>query len=107
MKSSTKHWTFQRLSAILLIPLSFWLINFLHLCFQENYLETSEWLTSSLNQCSVTAWFLIVFYHAALGIQVVLEDYVSNQKIQRFSIWLTYAIFSSLALSAILVLFSR
>lgn len=102
--SATKHWWSQRLSAILLIPLSYWLVDFLQHCFQKNYFETVEWLAAPLNKIALCAWVIVVFYHAALGIQVVLEDYVSNVQKCFFAIWSVNTVFAGLTLSAIVFL---
>jgi succinate dehydrogenase / fumarate reductase membrane anchor subunit len=103
--NATKHWWSQRLSAILLIPLSYFLIDFLRHCFQKNYFETVEWLASPLNKIALLAWVIIVFYHAALGLQVVLEDYVSNLSKRFMAIWAVNGVFVLLALSCIVLLF--
>lgn len=105
MKLGTKHWSLQRLTAIALIPLSFWLLAFLKLCLQGNYFEMTQWLDSSLNKTALLIWMLIACYHATLGLQVVLEDYVSHQKNQFIAIWTTHAIFTGLALSAVVFIF--
>lgn len=105
MKSATQHWTVQRLTAIALIPLSYWLIMFLQLCLQANYFDITQWLDSTLNKSALLLWLLVTCYHAALGMQVVLEDYVSNQKKQRLAIWLVNALFASFALSTVIILF--
>lgn len=105
MKSATKHWTLQRLSALALIPLTYWLLAFLHACLQGNFFEVSQWLNAPLNKSALLFWLLITCYHAALGLQVVLEDYVSNLNKRKMAIWLVYAIFSGVAASAMVILF--
>lgn len=105
MKLASKHWWSQRLSAILLIPLSYWLVDFLRHCFQKNYFETVEWLAAPLNKIALCAWVIVVFYHAALGVQVVLEDYVSHRQKQFIAIWAVNTVFVGLALSAVVFLF--
>lgn len=105
MKSATTHWTLQRISALALIPLTYWLIRFLYACFQENFFETSEWLNAPINKSALLLWFLISCYHALLGLQVVLEDYVSNLQIRKMSIGFVYMFFIGLGLSAVVWLF--
>ncbi len=81
-KSATLHWLMQRISAIILIPLSFRFMVFLNLCMNAPYQETLDWLKLPLNMLTMIAWLLAVFYHAAIGLQVVVEDYVANQPLQ-------------------------
>lgn len=101
---ATQHWTVQRLTAILLLPLSYWFLEFLRLALNANYFEINEWLAAPLNKIALIAWFLVVFYHAAMGLQVVLEDYVSNTSKRSAAIWTAYSVFAGLGLSAIVLL---
>jgi succinate dehydrogenase / fumarate reductase, membrane anchor subunit len=81
-KSPTKHWLMQRVTAVILIPLSFQLIVFLDHCINSPYQQTVDWLKSPFNTICIEVWLLVVFYHAAIGLQVVIEDYVANQGLQ-------------------------
>jgi succinate dehydrogenase / fumarate reductase, membrane anchor subunit len=81
-KSATRHWLMQRMTAIILLPLSYQLIVFLNLCMTAPYQQTVAWLKSPLNTIGIEAWLLAVFYHSAMGLQVVVEDYVANQELQ-------------------------
>ncbi len=101
-KSGTHHWWLQRITAVALIPLSFWPIVLLNLSFEASYQETVTWLASPLNSICMVFWILSVFYHAVLGLQVVIEDYVSSEKWRIISILGTYLIFFFLMLAAII-----
>ena len=101
-KSGTHHWWLQRITAVALIPLSFWPIVLLDLSFEASYQETVTWLASPLNSICMVFWILSVFYHAVLGLQVVIEDYVSSEKWRIISILGTYLIFFFLMLAAII-----
>ncbi|MEI6336826.1 MAG: succinate dehydrogenase, hydrophobic membrane anchor protein, partial [Methylococcaceae bacterium] len=48
-KTGTSHWWMQRVTAVALVPLSFWLIIFLDLSLNAPYQETVAWLASPLN----------------------------------------------------------
>jgi succinate dehydrogenase / fumarate reductase membrane anchor subunit len=104
-KGGTSPWWMQRVSAVLLIPLSFWLINFLGLCLTASYQQTADWLASPLNTVCIMMWIIAVFYHAALGLQVVIEDYVAAEGPKIISIWAVHLIFLFLAITAILAVF--
>ena len=99
-KAGTSHWWMQRITAVALIPLTFWVIIFLDSCLNAPYQETVAWLASPLNTVFVVSWILFVFYHAALGLQVVIEDYVSSEKWRIPSIWGVNLVFLMLALAA-------
>ncbi|RIZ66790.1 MAG: succinate dehydrogenase, hydrophobic membrane anchor protein [Methylococcales bacterium] len=104
-KSGTSHWWMQRVSAVALIPLSYWLITFLDLSFHEPYQQLVVWLILPINSVCIIAWVLIAFYHAALGLQVVIEDYVANEGVKIIVVWTVNIIFFMLALAALVAVF--
>lgn len=101
-KTGTSHWWMQRVTAVALIPLSFWLITFLDLCINAPYQQTVDWLASPFNTGCIVAWILAVFYHAALGLQVVIEDYVAAEGVKIISIWVVNLAFLFLAIAALI-----
>ncbi|MGZ4980804.1 MAG: succinate dehydrogenase, hydrophobic membrane anchor protein [Methylobacter sp.] len=104
-KSGTGHWWMQRITAVALVPLSFWLIKFLGLSLTAPYQQTVDWLTSPVNTICIMAWIIAVFYHAALGLQVVIEDYVAAEGPKIISIWAVNLAFLFLAMAALLAVF--
>ena len=104
-KTGTSHWWMQRVTAVALIPLSFWLIGLLDLSLNAPYQETVTWLASPFNTVCIIAWILAVFYHAALGVQVVIEDYVSSEWLKIVSIWSANLVFMFLSLAALIAVF--
>ncbi|MDO9105296.1 MAG: succinate dehydrogenase, hydrophobic membrane anchor protein [Methylovulum sp.] len=104
-KAGTSHWWMQRVSAVALVPLSFWLIVFLDLCLTSPYQQTVGWLAVPLNSVCIVAWIVAAFYHAALGLQVVIEDYVAAEGVKIVSVWAVNLVFGFLALAALLALF--
>ena len=104
-KSGTGHWWLQRITAVALIPLSFWLLKFLGLSLTAPYQQSVDWLASPLNSTCIAAWTLAAFYHAALGLQVVIEDYVAAEGPKIISIWAANLAFLFLAIAALLAVF--
>ncbi len=104
-KTGTSHWWMQRVTAVALIPLTFWIIIFLGLCINASYPETVAWLASPLNAVCIIAWILVVFYHAASGLQVVIDDYISNERWRIASIMSVNLLFLFLALAALIAVF--
>ena len=95
----------QRVTAVALIPLSYWLITFLNLSLNAPYQHTVEWLATPLNTLCIVAWVLAVFYHAALGLQVVIEDYIAAEGIKIVAVWTVNLSFLLLALAALIAVF--
>ncbi|MGZ5013961.1 MAG: succinate dehydrogenase, hydrophobic membrane anchor protein [Methylobacter sp.] len=104
-KSGTGHWWMQRITAVALVPLSFWLIKFLGLSLTAPYQQTIDWLASPVNTVCIIAWIIAVFYHAALGLQVVIEDYIAAEGPKIISIWAVNLAFLFLAMAALLAVF--
>ena len=104
-KAGTSHWWMQRITAVALIPLSFWLITFLDLSLNAPYQETLEWLMAPVNTVCITAWIIAVFYHAALGLQVVIEDYIAAEGVKIVAVWTVNLSFLMLALAALIAVF--
>lgn len=77
-KHGVKHWWWQRLSALAMIPLSVWFVFSLMraMLFQEPEM-VSNWLGSPFSAVALIVFLVAMFTHAALGVQVVVEDYVS------------------------------
>ena len=70
------HWWHQRFTAILLIFLVTWFfaISYDILTGEANL---DMILSSPMNSGSAIIFVVVMFYHASLGMQVVIEDYVS------------------------------
>lgn len=70
------HWMHQRITAVGNIPLMLWLVwSVVHLP-SASYQDVSLWLAQPVNAILMILAVLSMFYHAVLGLQVVIEDYV-------------------------------
>ena len=79
----SKHWKYQRYSALVLTPMILWLLVRIILRPELSYGEAKEWLTLPISSLLLTLAIGVLWYHAAIGIQVVLEDYVSNHHLEK------------------------
>ncbi|OQW79573.1 MAG: succinate dehydrogenase, hydrophobic membrane anchor protein [Proteobacteria bacterium ST_bin11] len=102
--SGSGHFWYQRVTAVALVPLSIWLIVLLNKALNAPYANTVEWLSSPLNTIAIIAWTVAVIYHAALGVQVVIEDYVSTIPVRNLAIRATNLIFLVLGVAALLAI---
>ncbi len=83
LNSGLKHWKLQRLSAILIIPLIIWFIFSIVLNMSSEYKEAIQWIVNPINSILLITLLAGIFYHSAMGLQVVLEDYVANISLRR------------------------
>lgn len=103
-KTGTVHWWMQRVTAAALIPLSLWWLAFIGHLLRSPHAQTIEWLSEPLNGVLMVAWIIAVFYHAGLGLQVVIEDYVHTEWLKIVSVWVVKLAFFFLALAAVLAI---
>ena len=73
------HWTVQRLTALSNVPLVLWFIFSAVALSGATYAEAVEWLASPVTATLMILLVISVFYHAKLGLQVIVEDYVHHQ----------------------------
>jgi succinate dehydrogenase / fumarate reductase membrane anchor subunit len=104
-KAGTGHFWMQRITAITLIPLSLWMVSFTEQLLDSTYQEVIVGLSGPLDVSLAVAWIIAAFYHAALGLQVVIEDYVHTEWIKISSIWVMKLTFLFFALAAIVAIF--
>lgn len=101
-KSGTGHWWSQRLSAIALVPLTLWFVAAVATRAGAGHAEVAAWLSSPWNACLMILLVVATFYHAWLGMQVVIEDYVHDERWKIASLLLVKGASILLALLAML-----
>ena len=79
-RTGVSHWWSQRITAIGMIPLVLYLIAGLVLHAGADYDAARAWLSSPFNATAALLFFGVGFYHASLGVQVIIEDYVSSER---------------------------
>ncbi|MEZ5473123.1 MAG: succinate dehydrogenase, hydrophobic membrane anchor protein [Marinicella sp.] len=82
VKHGFGHWWMQRLTAVLLVPTGlFVLISFMKLD-GLTAVTVVSWMQSPINSILLLLFLLTATYHGALGLQVVVEDYVGSHAFQ-------------------------
>ena len=75
-KEGLTHWLHQRITAVALVPLTIWLLASMIALGGADYVAFKEWLAVPCNTSLMILLLILVFHHAQLGLQVVIEDYV-------------------------------
>lgn len=95
------HWLHQRITAVANVPLMLWLVwSVVHLP-GADYQDISLWLAQPVNAILMVLAVLSIFYHAVLGLQVVIEDYVHCEFSKIASLIVLRLSFAALGVAAI------
>jgi succinate dehydrogenase / fumarate reductase membrane anchor subunit len=78
-KEGVNHWWAQRTTAVALVPLALWFVAGVIALIGADYATAARWFKSPVNATLMVLLIVATFYHAALGLQVVLEDYVHHE----------------------------
>lgn len=78
-KHGFSHWWMQRLSAVLMVPLGIWFVISLMTMESANPDALMLWLHNPVPALLMALWAITVVYHATLGLQVIIEDYVHGK----------------------------
>ncbi|HEV8014096.1 MAG TPA: succinate dehydrogenase, hydrophobic membrane anchor protein [Stellaceae bacterium] len=78
-KEGVAHWWAQRLTAVALIPLVLWFVIALIGLTGASRAAVVAWLHAPLPAIATVLMLIAMFYHMALGVQVVIEDYVHRE----------------------------
>jgi succinate dehydrogenase / fumarate reductase, membrane anchor subunit len=81
-REGTGHWWGQRVTAIALAPLSLWFVWFAVAHSGADHGALSLAVGQPLNAVLLLAFVSSLFYHAYLGLQVVIEDYVHPRALE-------------------------
>ena len=99
-KDGTQHWWAQRVTAIALIPLTVWFAFKVALLSTSSYATVLASISSPWSAALIISLIIAAFYHAALGMQVIYEDYVSGKAIRIIAIMGTNLLLFLLGTSA-------
>ncbi|WP_448658838.1 succinate dehydrogenase, hydrophobic membrane anchor protein [Sphingomonas sp. CJ99] len=78
-KEGTHHWWHQRLTAASNLFLMVWLLASLAILPDYSFERLTEWLSSAWAAVPMFLLVASLFYHARLGLQVVIEDYQKDE----------------------------
>ncbi len=73
------HWWVQRMTAVALIPLLTWLAVSVALLSQQPFDIVRNWMASPITAVLLLLTIFNMFYHAWLGLQVIVEDYIAKK----------------------------
>ena len=75
-KEGVEHWWLQRITAAALVPLSVWFIIAIIRLVGADIETVRDWVSTPMSAILLVLLLIATFWHASLGLQVVIEDYV-------------------------------
>ena len=85
-KDGVGHWWGQRVSALALIPLCLWFAVSVLTLVHADYGTAQAWVHIPWVAVLLVLLLAAVFYHAYLGVQVVVEDYMQGEALKLASL---------------------
>ncbi len=81
-KGGSAHWFSQRVTGMALVLLGSWFVLSLACLGGASYEHASQWLGSPVSTAMMVLLVVVAAWHAVLGLQVVVEDYISSSDIR-------------------------
>ncbi len=78
-RQGAQHWLLERLTAVALVPLTLWFVVAAVGLSGADYAQVRAWLAAPFNATAMLLLVLALFWHAQLGAQVIIEDYVHHE----------------------------
>jgi len=78
-KGAGEHWWLQRMTAVALLLLGLWFTYELLVLGGFNYASVVAWVREPVTSILLILFVVAAGYHSALGVQVVIEDYVPGK----------------------------
>jgi succinate dehydrogenase / fumarate reductase membrane anchor subunit len=78
-KSGVHHWWLQRVTAVALVPLSIWFLFLMGGALQADYPTVLALIAQPVHAIFLIVFVVCLFWHGALGLQVIIEDYVHTR----------------------------
>ncbi|MDE2149213.1 MAG: succinate dehydrogenase, hydrophobic membrane anchor protein [Gammaproteobacteria bacterium] len=76
------HWWLQRLTAVALIPLALWFVYGMARYHVADYQTVVAWMHNPYAAIAMILWLVMLFYHSALGLEIVMGDYIGIESIK-------------------------
>jgi succinate dehydrogenase / fumarate reductase membrane anchor subunit len=78
-KQGVHHFWVQRVTAVALVPLSLWFVFSLAQLGRADFATVRYWVAAPSVAVTLVLFLAAATYHSALGVQVVIEDYVAGE----------------------------
>ena len=105
MISATKKWIFLKVSSVVLVPLMLWFLFNLVSFYDKSYEEVLLFFTNQPTKFIFSLFIIFAYFHSALSISEVFEDYIGNEKLKNVANKLLYLSAIIIPISTLFLLF--
>ena len=83
-----EHWVSQRTTSVAVVLLSLWFVyQLLFVLPSFSHAEVFVWASDPLNAIILLLFSLYAIYHAELGVQTVIEDYIATEQLRTYTLY--------------------
>ena len=104
-KDGVHHFWVQRVSAVALVPLALWFVFSVAQLAGGDYGMVRHWVSAPSVAVMLVLFLASALYHSALGVQVVIEDYIHSEGLKIASLLLmkfAHAVVAAASIFAVL-----
>ena len=106
MKNYANKWVLQRITAVILIPLTFWFVYQCVLLSNYEYEQIRSFFFSKLNASLYFVLIVTMLYHAKLGNETIVEDYVKSHNIKKITnLFISTLVYISMIITTLSLLY--
>ena len=99
-------WIVQRVTATILVPLTFWFVYKCILFSKINYSQLISFFNSNVNSILFLIMMSTMLIHAKMGCETIVEDYISSSALKKITIYALALVFYGAILSTVLSILS-
>src|SRR5688572_9536971 len=100
-KGAAEHWWVQRMTAVALLPICLWLAYELLTMPGFDYASAVAWVREPVTSILLILLVVAAGYHSALGVQVVVEDYVPGKGLRAVTLMASTLAHVALTIAAV------
>jgi succinate dehydrogenase / fumarate reductase membrane anchor subunit len=78
-----EHWRLQRISALIMIPVVIFALFYIVNITSISYLQLIDDLSSMSGFLISILFISFILFHSSLGLEVIIEDYIHNENLQK------------------------
>ena len=90
MVSATRKWILLKISSLLMVPFMIWFIVKFASIYDGDYQNVVAFFSTQTSTIVFSVFIVITFFHSALSISEIFEDYINNEKTRKFANTMVY-----------------